>query len=141
MREEREERVLEEDYNASELEEESVREDESVRDEKVRDVRDREERREDEYIISFLNDGEVEDIKSRWSKIQTQFVDEPRTSVDRAEALIQDVMERFMQKFANERDMLDSSAASGEEISTEDLRVALKRYRALLQRLLSLKGV
>lgn len=141
MHEEREERVLEEDYNASELEEERVREEESVRDEKVNDRRDREDRGEDAYIISFLNDGEVEEIKSRWSKIQTQFVDEPRTSVDRAEALIQDVMERFMQKFANERDMLDSSAASGEEISTEDLRVALKRYRALLQRLLSLKGV
>lgn len=137
MREESQEKVLEEDFNSPELEGETPREE----DERIRTESDREEEIEDDYLISFLSDGETEEIKSRWRKIQTQFVDEPRTSVDRAESLIEEVMNKLMQKFANERDMLDSSAESGEELTTEDLRVALRRYRAFLQRLLTLKGV
>lgn len=137
MREESQEKVLEEDFNSPELEGETPREE----DERIRTQSDREEEIEDDYLISFLSDGETEEIKSRWRKIQTQFVDEPRTSVDRAESLIEEVMNKLMQKFANERDMLDSSAESGEELTTEDLRVALRRYRAFLQRLLTLKGV
>lgn len=137
MREESQEKVLEEDFNSPELEGETPWEE----DERIRTESDREEEIEDDYLISFLSDGETEEIKSRWRKIQTQFVDEPRTSVDRAESLIEEVMNKLMQKFANERDMLDSSAESGEELTTEDLRVALRRYRAFLQRLLTLKGV
>lgn len=104
--------------------------------EKTREMEEKE-----EHTLSFLNDREVEEIQSRWSKIQTQFVDEPHTSVDRAESLIEEVVNQFIQTFKNERDMLDSFKDSGDEISTEDLRVALMRYRAFLHRLLSLERV
>jgi hypothetical protein len=75
--------------------------------------------------------------RSRWQEIQTGFVDEPRAAVQEADALVADVMRQLARTFADERRGLEGQWAEGEEISTEDLRIALRRYRSFFDRLLS----
>jgi hypothetical protein len=75
--------------------------------------------------------------QSRWQEIQTGFVDEPKAAVQEADALVAEVMRQLARTFADERRGLEGQWAEGEEISTEDLRIALRRYRAFFDRLLS----
>jgi hypothetical protein len=65
-------------------------------------------------------------------------VDDPQGSVQKADALVSQVMERLAQVFADERGGLERQWARGRDASTEDLRVALRRYRAFFDRLLSM---
>lgn len=81
--------------------------------------------------------GESESMRSRWMDIQTQFVDEPRRSVEQADELVASAMKRLAEIFANERDTLEHNWDRGDDVSTEDLRVALQRYRSFFDRLLS----
>jgi hypothetical protein len=83
----------------------------------------------------LLADGDG--FQSRWEEIQVRFVDEPRGAVEDADALVATVMQRLAEGFAQERERLEAQWGRGEDISTEDLRVALQRYRSFFQRLLS----
>jgi hypothetical protein len=83
----------------------------------------------------LLADGE--DFRTRWEEIQVRFVDEPRGAVEDADALVATVMQRLAESFAQERDRLEAQWGRGEDISTEDLRVTLQRYRSFFQRLLA----
>jgi hypothetical protein len=80
---------------------------------------------------------EAERFEARWMDIQTAFVDEPRQAVEQADALVADLMQRLASSFAAERQGLEAQWDSGDDVSTEDLRVALKRYRSFFGRLLS----
>jgi hypothetical protein len=77
-----------------------------------------------------------ERFRSEWANIQIGFVDEPRQAVERADALVAQVMKRLAEVFAAERAGLERQWDRGEPISTEDLRVALTRYRSFFDRLL-----
>lgn len=81
--------------------------------------------------------GEAQELQSRWDSIQTGFVDEPRTSVEEADALVATTMKRLAEIFAEERSTLEGQWDRGDNISTEDLRLALQRYRSFFTRLLS----
>ena len=81
--------------------------------------------------------GEAESLRSRWMSIQTQFVDEPRRSVEQADELVASAMKRLAEIFANERETLEQNWDRGGDVSTEDLRIALQRYRSFFDRLLS----
>jgi hypothetical protein len=81
--------------------------------------------------------GEAEGFRSRWTEVQTGFVDEPRSAVEQADGLVADMMKRLAQVFADERAKLEEQWSRGDDISTEDLRVALRRYRSFFDRLLS----
>ena len=76
-------------------------------------------------------------FKSRWVEIQASFVDEPQRSVEQADALVADLMQRLAATFSEERENLEGQWAKGDDVSTEDLRVALTRYRSFFDRLLS----
>lgn len=80
---------------------------------------------------------EADSLRSRWDAIQTEFVDEPRTAVEKADMLVGDVMQRLTDGFSHERSRLEKEWDRGDGVSTEDLRVALKRYRSFFDRLLS----
>ncbi len=80
---------------------------------------------------------ESADFQLRWEQVQTRFVDEPRGAVEDADELVANLMQQLAAGFAQERDRLEAQWGRGEDISTEDLRVALKRYRSFFQRLLS----
>lgn len=84
----------------------------------------------------FAND-EADDYRHRWSDIQTGFVDEPRQAVERADELVASAIKRLAEIFATERSSLEAQWARGGDASTEDLRLALRRYRAFFDRLLS----
>jgi hypothetical protein len=85
----------------------------------------------------LLPEGEPERLRTQWSEIQGTFVDSPRQSVERADALVADVMKRMAEIFANERANLEHQWDRGDKVTTEDLRVALQRYRAFFDRLLA----
>jgi len=81
--------------------------------------------------------GELDGLRSRWKEIQTAFVDEPRKAVEQADGLVASAMKRLAEVFAQERSGLEQQWDRGDSVSTEDLRVALQRYRAFFDRLLS----
>jgi hypothetical protein len=88
--------------------------------------------------LPWLKDEEIDELQARWDSIQIEFVDEPRVSVEKADALLADALERIKQMFSNEQTTLNEQWVSREDISTEDLRVALQNYRSFLNRLLEL---
>jgi hypothetical protein len=85
----------------------------------------------------LFSEIETGDLQSRWSNIQANFVDEPRHSVEQADQLVAAAMQRLAEGFARERASLERQWGSGENVSTEDLRLALQRYRTFFGRLLN----
>jgi hypothetical protein len=79
----------------------------------------------------------VSRLRSQWTDIQAGFVDEPRQAVERADGLVADAIKRLAETFGNERDELERQWDRGGDVSTEDLRQALQRYRSFFSRLLS----
>jgi hypothetical protein len=76
-------------------------------------------------------------FQRRWEEVQTRFVDEPRGAVEEADGLVANLMHQLTEGFAQERERLEAQWGRGEDISTEDLRIALQRYRSFFQRLLT----
>jgi hypothetical protein len=74
---------------------------------------------------------------SRWQAIQVAFVDEPKRAVQDADSLVAEVMQRLAESFATERDRLEQQWSGGQDAGTEELRLALQRYRSFFNRLLS----
>lgn len=86
-----------------------------------------------------LFNGELSrDFRAQWNNIQTGFVDEPRTSVERADELVAQLMQRLAQSFSEQRSELEKQWDASEQISTEELRLALQRYRSFFERLLAI---
>ena len=88
--------------------------------------------------VPLFSESETGEFRSQWIKIQTCFVDEPRGTVKDADKLVAAVMQRLAEGFANERSGLEKQWDRGGAVSTEDLRVALQRYRSFFDRLLKL---
>jgi hypothetical protein len=84
----------------------------------------------------LFQESEIGDFRSRWGGIQTAFVDEPRRAVEDADNLVASLMKRLAEGFANERSRLEGQWDRGDNVSTEDLRLALQRYRSFFDRLL-----
>jgi hypothetical protein len=95
--------------------------------------RDEEQDGQDEALFA---DDDAQGLRSRWEDVQRGFVDEPREAVQKADDLVSDLVEQLTKGFAETRSGLEEQWNKGEEASTEDLRVALTRYRAFFQRLL-----
>jgi len=81
--------------------------------------------------------NDTQDLRSRWEKIQIGFVDEPRKAVEHADQLVASTIKRLAEMFASERQQLEGEWDKNDNVSTEDLRVALRRYRSFFDRLLS----
>jgi hypothetical protein len=86
---------------------------------------------------SLLADDDLSGLRSRWDDVQAAFVDNPKECVQKADTLVAEVVEQLTTGFSDARSRLEAQWARGEKVSTEDLRVALKRYRDFFQRLLS----
>jgi hypothetical protein len=94
-------------------------------------------RADNQAHAQLLEGDEMQSMRAQWKDIQAEFVDEPRKAVQDADALVADLMQRLAQMFAGERDQLESRWAGGGEVSTEDLRDGLRRYRSFFERLLA----
>jgi hypothetical protein len=101
--------------------------------------KDRDTTREEEFAPLFEN-NQAESFRNQWLEIQSRFVDDPNVSVKDADELVANVIKNITDTFADKRMSLEKQWKSGEEVSTEDLRVALKRYRSFFDRLLSLES-
>jgi hypothetical protein len=95
------------------------------------------ERGRDDVSTPMFPAEEAQELRSAWDSIQAGFVDEPRSAVESADELVARTMKRLAEGFAAERAALEEQWASGGDVSTEDLRQALRRYRAFFGRLLS----
>jgi hypothetical protein len=82
-------------------------------------------------------DSELTEFRARWDKTQIGFVDEPRAAVEQADGLVATVVKRIAEQFAAERAELEHQWDRGDNVSTEDLRQALRRYRSFFDRLLA----
>jgi len=85
----------------------------------------------------LLASEESAQFQSRWDDTQRGFVDEPRDAIQKADQLVAELMQMLAKGFADERATLEGQWGRGEEVSTEDLRMALQRYRSFFQRLLA----
>jgi hypothetical protein len=94
-------------------------------------------RSEDESPSPLFAPDASQGLWHRWDAIQAGFVDEPRRAVEEADTLVADTMKRLAETFARERDGLEKQWDRGDDVSTEDLRLALQRYRSFFKRLLA----
>src|SRR5690242_4039562 len=90
-----------------------------------------------EQAAALFAPNDAQTYHSKWDAIQASFVDEPRQAVEQADGLVAEVMQRLAQVFADERGNLEKQWGQGDNVSTEDLRIALRRYRSFFDRLLS----
>jgi hypothetical protein len=86
---------------------------------------------------SLFGDGDLSGFRSRWTEVQAAFVDDPRDCVQKADGLVADVVDRLTAGFSQARTGLEEQWSRGEQVSTEDLRLALQRYRDFFERLLA----
>jgi hypothetical protein len=91
----------------------------------------------EEVRAALFPETEVSALRTRWEAIQTGFVDEPKAAVSEADALVGQVVARLAEVFGRERTTLEQQWDRGDQVSTEDLRIALRRYRSFFDRLLS----
>ena len=90
-----------------------------------------------EQAAPLFSPEEAKDFRARWDAIKTSFVDDPRRVVEQADSLVAVAMKRLAEMFAAERGRLEGQWDRGGNVSTEDLRLALRRYRSFFGRLLS----
>ncbi|MDY7103961.1 MAG: hypothetical protein S0880_22485 [Actinomycetota bacterium] len=81
--------------------------------------------------------ADTEGLRSRWDQVQTGFVDEPRDAVRQADELVSEAIDELTRSLAGERHRLEERWSTGDDASTEDLRLALQRYRDFFDRLLT----
>jgi len=93
--------------------------------------------KEDEGFAPLFEEDALTEFRERWSAVQTGFVDSPRRAVEQADELVAAVMKRLAEVFAAARENLEADWTEGEDVSTEELRIALRRYRSFFDRLLS----
>jgi hypothetical protein len=93
----------------------------------------------EEVSAPLFEQNALQDFGSRWGTIRAGFVDNPAGAVMQAHELVTEVMKRLAMVFAAERENLEQEWAKGDDISTEDLRIALCCYRSFFGRLLSVK--
>jgi len=84
----------------------------------------------------YLPEQSATQAGERWRQVQAAFVDDPRKAVTEAHELVGELTQRIVDAFARERAELERQWSSGDNVSTEDLRVCLQRYRAFFSRLL-----
>jgi len=91
----------------------------------------------EEQAAPLFSGEEAKDFRGRWDAVQAGFVDEPRRAVQHADSLVAAAMKRLAEMFAAERGKLEGQWDRGDDVSTEDLRLALRRYRSFFGRILS----
>lgn len=87
--------------------------------------------------VELMPRDRLDDFRGRWERVQVEFVDQPRAAVQQAHDLVDEVVEQLTTSFTDQRNGLEGTWTRGENVSTEDLRLALQRYRTFFNRLLS----
>ena len=128
-----EERLREEQIEAGQVMEERA----DRREERTKEKRDA---TGVEDFAPLFESREAEKFRTQWLEIQSRFVDDPSVSVKDADDLVAEVIKNITRTFSDKRMSLENQWKSGDKVSTEDLRVAMQRYRSFFNGLLSLEG-
>jgi hypothetical protein len=91
----------------------------------------------DDTDSTLLSRDDAQQFDDQWQKVQVGFVDHPREAVEQADKLVADLMQRLATEFSETRAGLERQWESSDDVSTEDLRVAMTRYRTFFERLLA----
>jgi hypothetical protein len=92
---------------------------------------------EQDRLEPLFEPSRVDELRDRWHALQARFVDEPRETVSEADSLVAELLRDLAESFDSARSKLEGQWSSGEDVSTEDLRLSLQRYRSFFERLLS----
>lgn len=109
-------------------------------DDLVRDDADQPLARDDasqESLDPLFSSSRSEELHGRWQALQARFVDDPRNTVEEADALVAELLDELAREFSEARSDLERQWNEGEDVSTEDLRLTLRRYRSFFERLLA----
>ncbi|MFF3431286.1 hypothetical protein [Streptomyces sp. NPDC002602] len=85
----------------------------------------------------LLGGADADGLRKQWSEIQGRFVDDPQEAVRSADTLVAEVMQELARTFSAHKQDLEGQWDRGEQVATEDLRLALQRYRSFFNRLLN----
>jgi hypothetical protein len=95
-------------------------------------------RRGEQEVSPLFSEESEREFRIQWKEVQTGFVDEPRHAVEQADQLVARLMQHLAQSFSDQRTSLENQWEKSDKVSTEDLRLALRRYRSFFDRLLSI---
>jgi hypothetical protein len=104
----------------------------------ARTARAQERPTDDEKLAALFQPNVAEEFRARWDQVQFSFVDDPKRAVREGDELVAQVMKCLAQSFSQERTRLEQELGQNDAGSTENLRMALRRYRSFFHRLLSL---
>lgn len=122
--------------NQKRIEEANQRDDISRENEPQSNIQARHDVSEPDPHLFDLEPHIIDELRTRWSTVQAQFVDQPCSSIEQADALVADAIERIHQMLVDQQEMLRDRWYDHEDVSTEDLRVTLQDYRTFLNNLL-----
>lgn len=89
-----------------------------------------------ERLEPLFDPSREQELRDRWRALQAGFVDEPRETVSAADSLVAELLRDLAESFDGARSKLEEQWSSGGDVSTEDLRLTLQRYRSFFERLL-----
>jgi len=84
---------------------------------------------------ALIDEEKVTGFRDRWQNVQTGFVDDPKQAVRQADELVAAVISALATTFAEHKSELEAQWQQGEP-ATEELRIALRRYRSFFDQLL-----
>jgi hypothetical protein len=93
---------------------------------------------QDDRPVALFNKDDADELRQRWYDVQARFVDDPRASVGAADELVATTIRRLTETFADERNRLETEWGNSDQVGTEELRIAFRRYRSFFDRLLSI---
>jgi hypothetical protein len=93
---------------------------------------------QEQQLAALFDADAARDFRERWDDVQIGFVDDPQRAVRKADELVTQVLNSLSASFARQRESIEADVGGADQKSTENLRVALRRYRSFFDRLLAL---
>jgi hypothetical protein len=92
----------------------------------------------EEALTPLFTQHAMTDFRSRWDVIQSGFVDDPEGAVRAGNDLVAQIIKSLSESFSEQRSALEGGTKPTEQSSTENYRLAFRRYRSFFERLLSI---
>jgi len=89
-------------------------------------------------LAPLFNDEAAQAFRSQWDVVQRSFVDDPQEAVRAGDELVAQVIKSLAESFSEQRSVLEGEHGQTDQSSTENLRLALRRYRSFFERLLNI---
>jgi hypothetical protein len=94
--------------------------------------------KEESALAPLFSEDAAKAFRSRWDAVQRGFVDNPQEAVQAGDELVAQVIKSLAESFSEQRSALERGLDQSDRSSTENLRLALRRYRSFFERLLAI---